>query len=1106
MNFSFMIKNYISLVVALFVFIQITAQEKIPYENGVILVQQASELGNQEKYGEAVSVLKKIHPSDSLYANSFVTRSYYQIVQGKYNEAIATIDEGLKLDNPNVRLSFFINKGTCYENLESYDLAKENYLKGLEEYPRSYKLRSNLAIINKRLDENEEAFNNLMLTLESSPLFEKTMLQLGNMYRKQNKKAQALLLYNLYLLFAPDKENSFTVLRMANEMVSTSEKPEDKTSLITKDDVLFETLNLIVDSELALKKDYETSNNLNIGFTKQTHAILNQLKEDPLAGESVLWGEKIIPFFNWITENEHFNSLAYTTAYSIENEEYKKIVSKKTEDIKAFLPIAYKKWISIVRTNTKIIDGKETETAYNYVEGIISGEGAVEKEESPTGEWLYYDFFGRVIAKGNFSKGERDGDWEWYHKNGKLKEKGAYIKGQEQGEYKFYHDNGKRSLKFTFNDGELDGAYYSYSIHGGLKEKRTYTNGVMNGRRQHYFKAGESLIEYDYIVKNDNIDGPFKEYYSSGKLYQEVVFNNGVKEGKEKVYHSNGQLYSEATFKNGEYDGPFSTYYTSGEIKSTGSYNNGENSGSRKNYHSNGVLKEEVTYENGKLSGSDLTYDREGNPVSNFIYRNGLIKEYTYYAKDGTVIDSQKKKSGDLDYKGYMADGTLLSKGIYDIKGGKMGPWFFYDKYGNVTDEAQYEENLAQGAYKIFHNNGNLEDLNTYTDDVITGYGASYYAFGQMETQGYYNDEGYKDGLWLTYYPDGILKTENYYHKGELNGAQKYYAPNGKFAGESIYKYDLILSERYYDDEGKLVEEINRFSPENDEVIYHYFNGQIRSQGQHSNGVLHGSYTSYDFYGNLSAEGTYLNNNLEGILKVYYPDGALKFERGYSNGSTQGWYKDYYENGMPEDSYFYEEGVIEGLSEEYNESGIKIGELTYLEGALHGPRMFYGKEKGTLQLIRYYNQDKLEGYSYLDKNGKELPMIPLPNGSGEVTSYYPNGNKARIMTYVKGNLEGEYLAYYENGNLERKHSNVDDEYQGTAYTYFSDGTLSTETEYLYGYKQGSRKTYHPNGNIKEELIYKNDELSGEAHYYDEEGKKTKTERYFNGEVVKSQTY
>ncbi|WP_299683181.1 hypothetical protein [uncultured Dokdonia sp.] len=1103
-----MIKNYIFFSLFLFLFVNVTAQEKISYESGTELIKKFSELIEQEKVDDAIAILKKISPNDSLYNDSFVTLSYYQITQEKYKDAIATIDKGLQLEGyTSTRVGFYMNKGICYEKLESYDLAKKTYLKGLEEFPRNHELQNNLSIINLKLEEPQEAFENLLFAIEASPLYENTMLRLANMYRHQNKKAQALLLYNLYLLFAPDNENSFAVLKMANDMVSGNGKAEGKPFSITPDDDLFENQNLIIESEIALQKEYEVPNDINIGFARQTHALLTQLKEEPFEGTSVLWGQKIIPFFNWVNENDHFDALSYTTAYTIENEDYKKIISKKTEDIKEFLPLAYKKWIDLVgENNIKEHNGKKETINYKYSEGVINSEGATINGGTPVGKWVYYDTSGRIIARGNFVDGERDGTWKWYHENGKLKEEGSYKKGLEQGVYNFYHDNGNRSLTVTFKDGKLEGSYDSYTIYGGPLEKRTYKNGVMNGVRQHFHEADKSLVKYEYTMKNDAYDGLFKEYYANGVLAQEMTFKNGVKQGAEKTYHANGKLASEATSKDGEYEGIYKTYHTSGKLKSTGIYKKGINNGAWKSYFSNEVLSEEAVYENGKLNGPYMSYNREGALENSFVYRNGLIKEYTYYAKDGTVIETQKKKSGDLNYKGFMADGTLITEGLYDVKGGKMGPWIYYNTYGSIRDQTTYTENLAQGQSKVFYANGKLQDDNTYKDDIVIGYGASYYPFGQIRTQGYYNEEGYKDGFWHSYYPDGTLKSETYYHKGAYNGTQKNYAPNGKLESETTYSFDTLLNEVYYDKSGKIIQKIDRFDSELNEIIYYYDSGDIRSKSSYANGVLHGTYTSYDFYGNLQAEATYVNNELDGVLKVYYPDGTIKSERNYILGNLNGTYKNYFENGQLEDLFIYENGKVQETSEEYNEAGVKIGEVSYVNDELHGPRKFYGKEKGTLQLIRFYNQGKLIGYSYLDKEGKELPMVALSNGTGKIISYYPNGKVAREMTYEKGNLQGAYKAYYENGNLERKHINVDDEYNGTAYTYYPNGTVKSEIQYIHGYRQGIAKNYYPNGNIKEEATYRNDERSGDTHYYNEQGKKTKTEHYFDEEIVTSQTF
>ena len=653
-----MYKVILFLITVSLFFTNILAQDKLLYETGVTLSGEASELIQQEKYDDAIKVFQKIAPNDTLYKNSFVAISYYHIQQKQYDKALGVTEEGLKIADPTTKQSLYINRGSSYEALEKYTLAKENYITALKEYPRNHKLRYNLSRINEKLGENEEAFENLILTLEANPFYANAFLQLGNMYRKQNKRSQALLLYNLYLLCSPDGESSFQVLQMANNMVNAIKDIDGDVYDITKDDDLFENYNLIVESKLALQKDFKISNELNIPFTKQTFAILKQLEKGPFEGESTLWTDKIIPFYNWINTNGHFDNLSYTTAYSIKNEDYKKITSKKLESINEFLSIAYPKWSNLFSKDQK--ESKEAMMRNYDNDGFITGEGQVDNQDNPIGKWIYYNPKGQIIAKGSFIEGNRDGNWEWFYDNGALKEKGSYSNGIEQGDYQFFHDNGNKKITLSFKDGKIDGLYKLYSSDGALQEKRNYKAGKMDGIRSFYYKSDNELLNYEYTIENDIASGLYKEFYPNGTLTKEMTLVNDFFEGEEKTYHYNGKLSTTATYKKGNYEGPFKAYYNNGEIESTGLYIDGELNGEYKIYYRNGILKEKKQFEKGKLEGPYLTYDRDGILLSDFNYKNGLLKEYTYYDKKGNVIESQKKKSGELYYKGYNNDLSLI--------------------------------------------------------------------------------------------------------------------------------------------------------------------------------------------------------------------------------------------------------------------------------------------------------------------------------------------------------------------------------------------------------------------------------------------------------------
>lgn len=1100
-----MFKLFLPSLLALLFFVNARSQEKLIYETGATLVDKARILLEQEEYDEAIKVYERIHPNDSLYANSFVTMSYYNLIQKKYDASLEVIEAGLKVATPVTKRGLYLNKGISYEGLASFDLAKEIYEEGLKEYPRSHKLRFNLSRMNEELGQKEEAFNNLILTLESNPFFEKAILRLGNMYREQDKRAQALLLYNLYLLFSPDGDSSFAVLQMANNMVEAIQDLDGDTRSITADDDLFESYNLILESQLALKKDFEITNDLNIPFAKQTFAFLKQLEKESFEGESRLWSELIIPFYKWINENNHYDNLTYTTAYSIKNDDLKKIVTKKTEDIKEFLPLAYSKWSELSSQDDTTVSGAKVNLKRNYIDGLLSGEGPVNGQGEPIGDWTYYNDAGQIIAKGKFKEGERDGNWEWYHDNGTIKEKGPYSKGLEQGAYEFYHDNGIKRLSVIFKKGQLDGPYSVYTTAGALQEKRFYKEGEMDGLRRFFYECDENLLFYEYPIKEGKAQGAYTEFYPNGQLSKTMTLVNDYAQGEENLYYYNGTLSGKATYNEGSYEGPFTTYFTTGAIETTGSYVNGKFNGEYKKFFSDGTLREKLQYESGKIEGTYLVYDRDGNLLTDFNYKNGLLREYTHFDKDGNVMVSEKKKSGELFYKGYDISRTIIAEGLYDIRGGKKGEWSYYNTYGALIEKGDYKENLIDGVYTLYHPNGEKKDISTYKEGVLQDYEAIYYPFGQLNSQSHYKD-GLREGRMITYDPKGTIKADTYYHKGAFNGVQKYFDSNGILTSTAHYEFGVLMYETIYKKDGTILEKVDKFLPKDNSLVFHYENGQVKSSSTFKHGIFHGPHKEYDFYGNLEVEGTYVNDNLDGPVTSYHPDGTVRDKRRYVNGLLEGEYIDFYQNGKVEDSVSYTNGKRNGFSVYYNEKGIKNGELFYVDGELHGARKFYGEEKGALQLIRYYDHGKLIGYSYLDASNTEVPMIELPQGTGTVVSYFSNGSKGRVMTFKKGLNEGEYIAYYENGQIERKHVYVNDEIHGIGFSYYPDGTLKGETTYFHGYKDGLEKLFYENGTLKEENNYANGLRDGERHYYDENGKKTKTEVYFNENIIKSQSF
>ena len=70
----------------------------------------------------------------------------------------------------------------------------------------------------------------------------------------------------------------------------------------------------------------------------------------------------------------------------------------------------------------------------------------------------------------------------------------------------------------------------------------------------------------------------------------------------------------------------------------------------------------------------------------------------------------------------------------------------------------------------------------------------------------FYKD-GVSDGISYTYYLNGDLKSVSTYRKGMIEGPQVLYRPNGKMESEQVFENNSLVSEKYYDKNGKITKE-----------------------------------------------------------------------------------------------------------------------------------------------------------------------------------------------------------------------------------------------------------------------------------------------------------
>jgi len=1073
------------------------SQEKIPFIDYDEIIQKISKEESNDKVINSINTLNK---NDSAYYSLLISKSYYLLQLKKYEDALSVVNEGLNSNHEHSKANFYANKGVALSSLKRNDEALKNYNEGLKIYPKNYLLWFNKGYILETQGRFNEAVNAYKIAITLNPTYTKPHLQIGNIYYRQERLTQALMCFNMYLLLEPVAGGTSVVLKSLNNLVkSKNSNKRDQKIILDDEDDSFEDIDLVLSSKVALNTNYKTGNPINIALVKQNHAMIEQLKN--FEGNGGFWDQTYLPFYKWIATNNKFDDFIYTLTYATENKGFQKIIKKNTEQIIAFLAVLKTKWEDNVSKNNIFFNGKQQDVVYEYSNSHVNAIGNYKNGKS-VGFWQFYNKSGRLTAEGNFNDfGDRIGKWTWYTSFNKIKETAFYKEGVLDGKNFMFHNNGRKYVDAIYKTDFLNGQYEYFNNKGALVQRKYFKSGKVDGIYTSYFGVGEKLLEFQIPYIEGEIDGEVLEYYANGDLYAKSYYVAGKKDGLETVYHSNKNISSEINYLNGEVNGSYKTFHFNGRPNEIGQSLEGNYIGAWKTYYSDGTLESESVYKNGYLSDLYKYYDTDGKLYYDYIYRKGKIIAFTFYNKNASVLKKGKKKGGEFYYEGFSPKGNKTIEGLYDISGGKVGEWKFYTNNGVLKNEGIFRNDKIVGSYFSYFKNGEIDNITTYKEGVIDGYYVGYHTNGQMSTQGWYK-EGGQHGEWKYYHLDGSLDAINFYHNGTLNGAQESYGVGGKLTATTCYKFGDLISENNFGKDQMLFEKIDYNSKENEYLLTSkHYNGNIRTNISYVNEVKHGDYEVFYFNGKTKIKGSYLNGQQNGSWIWYYENGSIESEVNYSSGNVKGKLINYYKNGKIEGIYNYENDLEIGTSFKYYNSGVKNATIEYYEGKKHGRHVFYDVS-GRLQLIRFYNHGEIIGYSYLDKSGTEIAMIPLAKESGKIKAFFDTGKVSKIMEYKYGNFINSYKSYAYNGTLIEEIKYVDGDYHGIRKAFFSNGKVKKETNYNHGEKNGTQSIYFENGNKKEELIFTNGVEHGMSFLYDETGKiKTKKE-YFNGKVYR----
>jgi antitoxin component YwqK of YwqJK toxin-antitoxin module len=193
-------------------------------------------------------------------------------------------------------------------------------------------------------------------------------------------------------------------------------------------------------------------------------------------------------------------------------------------------------------------------------------------------------------------KGNKNGLWKGYFPETKnLKYEGTFEYGKEVGIFTYYDNTKTKTIVATREFSPKENSAYTI-FYDPLKNKVSegkVINKVYEGEWKYYHKASKAVMTIENYSKG-KLEGLRSVFYPSGKLAEESMYKNNLKNGPYKRYTEKGIIIEESNYKNNQFDG-LATFRDpdDGTIVSNGKFSDGKKTGIWQFFKQGKLIKEE---------------------------------------------------------------------------------------------------------------------------------------------------------------------------------------------------------------------------------------------------------------------------------------------------------------------------------------------------------------------------------------------------------------------------------------------------------------------------------------------------------------------------------
>jgi tetratricopeptide (TPR) repeat protein len=292
------------------------------------------------EYDKALAAYEKalLFDPQSTVVNYEMALTYFK--KNDYKNTIARADMVLKKNDDNL-VNAYIIKGSALDMMGEVKESIKLFKKAIRKFPDDYLLPYNLALNHYKLNQMDEAKENVIKAIENNPNHGSSHWMLANIESGQGNTVQSLLANYYFLFLEPNSSRSLDAYTMLQQNFAgnvTKGKDEAITiniSMTDGDDPFSAAalmLGLMGASNMLPENADKTSEELFVENTDSFFQVLGELKKEKEKG---LYWNFYVPFFYDLAKSNHLEAYCMYISQS-GNENAQTWLNENSDKLKAF--------------------------------------------------------------------------------------------------------------------------------------------------------------------------------------------------------------------------------------------------------------------------------------------------------------------------------------------------------------------------------------------------------------------------------------------------------------------------------------------------------------------------------------------------------------------------------------------------------------------------------------------------------------------------------------------------------------------------------------------------------------------------------------------------